>query len=140
MPPQAFPLDASTPRADAWHVVGFGGFGGFGSGWLTGVGEGVGLAGGFGVADGPPAPPFVVGFVVGLAARTGPDVVAGAGVDGGASEGTGDGGGSTVGLGDGSGAAGVGCEPGSVDGCGPGPPGREDGCGFAGVVGFGLPG
>jgi hypothetical protein len=76
----------------------------------------------------------VVGFVSGLAARTGGGVPDVGGVAAGGSEGIGDGDGSIDGLGDGSGGVGVACEPGSVDGCG-----RDEDWGFAGELGFGVP-
>ena len=120
---------------------------GFGSGFATGVGAGVGvgvgLAGGFGVDRGPlppPLPPFeVAGVVSGLAACTGGGVPGVAGVAAGASDGTGEDDGVTEGLGDGSGGVGVACEPGSVDGCGPGTPGRDEDWGLPGELGFGVP-
>jgi len=145
--PQALPRDASIPRAEAWQP----GPGGFAGGLTTGVGVGVGVGVGFGVGLGvgfglgfgvawdpfPPLPPLA-GLALGLPATA----VRGVGVGAGSVDGSGVGDGWIDGVGDGcgaigddAGAVGVGCVPGSELGCGPGPPGREEDCGFAGEGG-----
>jgi keratin-associated matrix protein len=138
------PLDATIPRAEAWQPgLGWGlttGVGaGVGCGVGLGVGFGVGLGVGFGVAVGPFPPLPALAFVPGFPTTAGRGV-ARVGVGAGTSDGTADGSGSTDALGDGladgSGAVGVGCEPGSVEDCGPGPPGRDEGCAVVGDVGF----